>query len=329
MKRLAAVFILIGLTPATEPVRADDPGTPAGAGRDWAVYGGAPEATRYSRLTQIDRTNVRGLKVAWTYDTGDAYPGSELQCNPLVVDGVLYATTPKVNLVALDAATGALRWRFEPAEGKPVLGKRRNRGVTYWSRAARSKRIFFAVRHFLYSRGRRHRPARSRFGRDGRDRPARGPPAGREMESVGLSTPGIIYKDLLIVGEHDQRGACRPRPATSAPSTCGRARCAGASTPFPVPASRATRPGRRTPGSTRAAPTTGRAWPSTRGAGWCSCPPAPPPTTSTAPTGPATTCSRTRCSRSRPTPASASGTSRPCATTSGTATCPRRPPWSR
>ena len=129
---------------------ADPPAPPAGAGRDWAVYGGAPEATRYSRLKQIDRASVRRLKVAWTYDTGDAYPGSELQCNPLVVDGVLYATTPKVNLVALDAATGALRWRFEPAEGKPVLGKRRNRGVTYWAEG-KDKRIFFAVRQFLYS----------------------------------------------------------------------------------------------------------------------------------------------------------------------------------
>ena len=77
MKRLAVLLLLLGLTPATGWVRgADDPVPPAGAGRDWAVYGGAPEATRYSRLKQIDRATVSRLKVAWTYDTGDAYPGS-------------------------------------------------------------------------------------------------------------------------------------------------------------------------------------------------------------------------------------------------------------
>src|SRR5215208_5541579 len=75
-----------------------------GAGTDWPVYGGAPEGTRYSSLRQINRQNVRNLKVAWTFESGDAYAGSEMQCNPLVVGGVLYATTPKVNVTALNAA---------------------------------------------------------------------------------------------------------------------------------------------------------------------------------------------------------------------------------
>lgn len=199
MKRLLAVAVLLGLLPAPGSVTgADAQAPPAGAGRDWAVYGGGPEATRYSRLKQIDRTNVRRLKVAWTFDTGDAYAGSEMQCNPLVVDGVLYATTPKVNLVALDAATGALLWRFEPAEGRPVLGKRRNRGVTYWSQG-NDKRIFFAVRQFLYSVDAATGKVDPGFGRAGRIDLRENLRPG-EMESVGLSTPGIIYKDLLIVG---------------------------------------------------------------------------------------------------------------------------------
>ena len=121
-----------------------------GAAKNWSVYGGGPESTRYSRLSQINRENVRNLKVAWTFDSGDAYPGSEMQCNPLVVNGVLYATTPKVNVVALNAATGKLLWRFDPHQGRKVLGKIRNRGVTYWS-DGRQSRIFVAVRQFLYS----------------------------------------------------------------------------------------------------------------------------------------------------------------------------------
>ena len=84
------------------------------ASDNWPTYLGGPENMHYSRLKQINRKNVKDLKVAWIFDTGDAYPWSEMQCNPLVVSGVLYATTPKVNVIALDAATGKLLWRFDP-----------------------------------------------------------------------------------------------------------------------------------------------------------------------------------------------------------------------
>src|ERR1700758_5669192 len=97
--------------------------------RDWKVYGGGPENIRYSKLDQINRGNVGRLQVAWTYDTGDAFPGSEMQCNPIVIDGVLYATTPRLRVIALDAATGKLLWSFDPNEGKKVVGKSRNRGL--------------------------------------------------------------------------------------------------------------------------------------------------------------------------------------------------------
>src|SRR5208283_1672506 len=81
------------------------------AQQDWKVYAGNPAGTRYSTLKQINRQNAARLQVAWTYDTGDASANSEMQCNPIVVDGVLYATTPKLKLIALDAASGKLRWR--------------------------------------------------------------------------------------------------------------------------------------------------------------------------------------------------------------------------
>ena len=73
---------------------------------DWPHYGGGPEQIRYSPLTQITPANVARLKVAWTYDTGDAFKGSEMQCQPVVAHGVLYATSPKLRVFALDAATG-------------------------------------------------------------------------------------------------------------------------------------------------------------------------------------------------------------------------------
>ena len=62
--------------------------------RDWTVYGGGPESIRYSSLDQINRGNVARLEVAWAFDTGDAFPDSEMECNPIIVNGLLYATTP-------------------------------------------------------------------------------------------------------------------------------------------------------------------------------------------------------------------------------------------
>jgi quinoprotein glucose dehydrogenase len=72
---------------------------------DWPMHGGL-DNIRYSALTQITRENVSKLRVAWTYDSHDAFKGSEMQSNPVVVDGVLYATTPTLKVVALAAAAG-------------------------------------------------------------------------------------------------------------------------------------------------------------------------------------------------------------------------------
>ena len=123
---------------------------PAASNQEWSVYSGNPEGTHYSQLAQINRDNVKDLQVAWKFDSGDAFPSSENECNPIIVNGVLYATTPKINVVALDAASGKLLWRFDPNVGLHVVGKMRSRGVTYWS-DAKDERIFVAVRQYLYS----------------------------------------------------------------------------------------------------------------------------------------------------------------------------------
>ncbi|MBI3280183.1 MAG: PQQ-binding-like beta-propeller repeat protein [Acidobacteria bacterium] len=166
---------------------------------EWKVYGGGPESIRYSTLSQISRDNVRDLQVAWSYDTGDAFPGSEMQCNPIIVDGVLYATTPKLRVVALNAATGRLIWSFDPFDGRPSASKKRNRGVSYWSEGG-DRRIFVAARHFLYALDAgTGRPVPS-FGNDGRVDLREG--LGRDPRSlnIGATTPGIVYRDMLILG---------------------------------------------------------------------------------------------------------------------------------
>lgn len=86
------------------------------AAPDWPVYLGEAGA-HYSTLCGIDRTNVARLQPAWTFRTGDAGSNTQIQCNPVIVDGVLYGTSAQLKLFALDAATGKERWRFDPFAG--------------------------------------------------------------------------------------------------------------------------------------------------------------------------------------------------------------------
>ena len=92
-------------------------GAAAGESADWPTYLGDAASSHYSNLEQINRDNVARLEVAWTFEAGDTFPGSELQCNPLVIDGVLYGPTASAGVVALDAATGTQRWRFDAEPG--------------------------------------------------------------------------------------------------------------------------------------------------------------------------------------------------------------------
>jgi quinoprotein glucose dehydrogenase len=162
-------------------------------GSDWPVYGGVSEGTRYSRLKQINRSNVKQLQVAWTYDTGDGSGGSETQ--PIVVNGVLFGVTPRHKVVALDAATGKLLWRFDSG----IVGRGPNRAVVYWA-AGNERRVFAAVQSFVYALDASTGKPIPGFGKDGRIDLRED--LGRDplRQSVVLTSPGIVYKDLLIVG---------------------------------------------------------------------------------------------------------------------------------
>jgi glucose dehydrogenase len=166
---------------------------------NWEVYGGGPDSIRYSTLNQINRDNVDQLEVAWTYDTGDSFPVSEMQCNPIVVDGVLFGTSPKLRAFAINAATGEEIWSFDPHGGKDVTSKMRNRGVTYWADGA-DKRIFVAVHNWFYALNAATGEPVPGFGQDGRIDLTKNLGRDASGQSVGASTPGVIYKDMLIVG---------------------------------------------------------------------------------------------------------------------------------
>lgn len=167
--------------------------------REWVTYGGNADNNHYSTLDQINRRNVGQLAVAWAFDTGDAFEGSEMECNPIIVGGVLYATTPTLRVIALDAATGKLLWAFDPNEEHTPPAKMRNRGVTYWS-DGKDARIFFGYRNYLYALDARTGAPVANFGRNGRIDLRVG--LGRDDEGLTVTntTPGVIYKDMLIIG---------------------------------------------------------------------------------------------------------------------------------
>jgi glucose dehydrogenase len=159
--------------------------------RVWG-YGGGPEQIRYSPLTRISRANVAQLEVAWTYDTGE--PGA-MQTQPVVVEDVLYGYTPTHKTFALNAATGEALWTFDPG----IKGSGPNRGVMYWQNGA-ERRVFAAVDNFVYALDPATGKPIESFGTAGRidlrEHLGRDP----ETQGVRLTSPGVVYKDLMIVG---------------------------------------------------------------------------------------------------------------------------------
>ena len=165
----------------------------------WAVYRGDAGNTAYSGLDQINKENVDELKVAWTYHTGDAEPGnrSAIQCNPIITNGMMYVTSPKLKLIALNPVSGTEVWKFDPFEGQQSAGV--NRGVTYWEKG-NDKRIFFTAGSYLYALNADDGKLVKQFGKEGRVDLREG--LGRDPAKlfVEASSPGAIYKDLLIQG---------------------------------------------------------------------------------------------------------------------------------
>src|SRR6266487_3157512 len=161
---------------------------------DWPMHGGL-ENIRYSSLAQINRDNVTKLQVAWTYDSHDAFKGSEMQSNPVVVGGTLYATTPTLKVIALDAATGREIWKFDPGGGATGSARFRHRGVT-----VHKDRVFVTYRSFLWALDRTTGTPIASFGANGRVDLREGLDQPAEKLTVSASTPGVVFEDLLIMG---------------------------------------------------------------------------------------------------------------------------------
>ena len=148
---------------------------------------------RYSPFKQIHRENVGGITVAWTHATGDQ--GTTIECRPLVVDGVMYVTSPSLRVIALDAANGRQRWSFVTEPPKPV-GWTVNRGLAYWRKGSQERILMGTPDGRLISlHAQSGRPDKN-FG----DRGVVDLKAGVTNLSYGVTSAPAIFEDLVILG---------------------------------------------------------------------------------------------------------------------------------
>ncbi|MFL5772342.1 MAG: pyrroloquinoline quinone-dependent dehydrogenase, partial [Flavisolibacter sp.] len=177
--------------------------------KGWTNYAGTKDGSRYSSNEQINTENVHLLTVAWTYSTHDADSGnrSQNQCNPIVIDGILYGTSPRLKLFAINAVSGIQKWIFDPSTEDTSSGKdplaflKVCRGVAYWQNENGSdQRIFYSVGNRTYAiNAYDGKPIRT-FGKNGFIDLSENLDRDSVNSFVSGSTPGIIYQNLLIIG---------------------------------------------------------------------------------------------------------------------------------
>ena len=173
----------------------------------WKTVNGNATGNKYSSLTQIDTSNVQNLQVAWTYHTGDVdtVASSQIQCNPIIINGILYGTSPQLKLFALDAATGIVKWQYLPfdtAKGEKhgSFNLNNNRGVAYWTDGHDDERIFYTAGHFLRAVDAKTGRAIESFGKNGKVDLREGLGVDASNLFVTATSAPTVYKDLLLTG---------------------------------------------------------------------------------------------------------------------------------
>lgn len=178
-------------------------------GNDWPVYGGDRAGNRYSPLNQINKDNVKDLEVAWVYDARDnkedslSNKGGSIQCQPIVVNGVLYGTSPELKLFAIDATTGEELWKFNPVVDGKRIPLNRSRGVTYWEKG-NDHRILYSAGSNLYAVNSETGELLKTFGDNGIVDLHTGlvddPKIDVFKSTINATSPGVIYNDVFVIG---------------------------------------------------------------------------------------------------------------------------------
>ncbi len=170
----------------------------------WSEYLGGPDRNHYSSLEQITPENVGRLKVAWEYHTLDT---GQIQCNPIVINGVLYGVTASNGLFAVDAATGKERWKFWGGTEKSVFSN--NRGITYWpgEKQKHPARLMYSFGEWLYAVNAETGEKIPSFGEDGRVSLKSGLGESAKDKFVISTTPGTLFEDKIIMPLRVSEGA--------------------------------------------------------------------------------------------------------------------------
>jgi membrane-bound PQQ-dependent dehydrogenase (glucose/quinate/shikimate family) len=188
--------------------------------REWRFYAGEAGGTRFSPLQQINRKNVGALKRVWTYHTGEMNRGNEtdrhhiapFETTPIVVNGMLYLSTPSNRVIALDAETGREIWQFDPQAGRTERKFFQHRGVAYWqSETGDDRRILYGTfdGRMICLDAKTGKPCKG-FGANGVVNLRPGVADEFPDAEYAVTSPPAIYKDLVITGaavpEYPARG---------------------------------------------------------------------------------------------------------------------------
>ena len=172
---------------------------------DWNTYLGNQSRSHFSELKQIHAGNINSLELAWEYESGQIGKYTQIQCSPIVVDGVLYGTNPSLELFAIDAESGEELWKFSPHEsGQAGFGV--NRGLVYWDDESNG-RIIYSAWKYLYAIDALTGEIESSFGEGGKIDLRKGLGKPFEKLSVIANTPGAVYKNILVQGTRVRESA--------------------------------------------------------------------------------------------------------------------------
>ncbi|MBK8389329.1 MAG: PQQ-binding-like beta-propeller repeat protein [Saprospiraceae bacterium] len=166
---------------------------------DWLAYNGGDDCNHYSEADEINKENVDQLKVAWIYESEGAdtvHHSTQMQCNPIIIDGILYGVSAGSQAFAISAQTGKEIWKTAITEPTFTMT---SRGITYWSNGAES-RIFFGYGAYLYALDAKTGTIIKSFGKEGKIHLIEGIERAGADAYVVANTPPIVFENILIVG---------------------------------------------------------------------------------------------------------------------------------
>ncbi len=171
----------------------------------WTTFSGSNDGIRYSSGDQINKANVSQLKVAWVYNTGDNTNKTTIPTTPIMLDGILYGVSPKLNLFALDAASGKEKWVFKPLD---TTARGSVRGLSYWqNKNGTDKRIFYSTGPYLYAVNALDGKVIKSFGKGGFIDLRENLDVDFPNASVAGNAAPAIYKNLLITSMRVSEGS--------------------------------------------------------------------------------------------------------------------------